>query len=119
MGTSKPTDASTLLAGTQNPESRDQVIFRRRSAQRAWHTARINAEQAALDLRETPPGPAAPPSTARTALERARLAESTARAAYQRVAEETGTLLGRLTRVADEKHSAAEQRTRTAHRPAN
>jgi hypothetical protein len=113
MGTSKPTDAARLLTGPQNIESRDQLILRRRLAQRVWRAARVRAEQAALVLHQTPSGHAGPPD-ARTALEHALLAERTAHAAYQRVAGETGTLLGRLARIAADQRGGAVERTRAA-----
>jgi hypothetical protein len=97
MGTSKPTDEPHSLTGSPRLETRDQLILRRRSAQRAWRTAREIADRAALHLRETPGGHLVP-AAARN-IERAQLAERAARASYYRVAEETGKLLGRLARV--------------------
>lgn len=100
MGTSKPTDEPELRADTRQAESRDQLILRRRSAQRTWRTARERADRAAEHLRETPAGHVARVAI-REGLENAKLAERAARASYLRVAEETGTLLGRLARLAD------------------
>ena len=117
MGTSKPTDAARPLAGPQNIESRDQLLVRRRLAQRLWRAARVRAEQAALALHQAPIGHTEPPG-ARTALEHAVLAERTARAAYQRVAGETGTLLGRLARTAADQRGAGAEHTRAAEGPA-
>lgn len=97
MGTSKPTDHINTLAAPPAAESREQLILRRRSAQRAWRTARESAERAAVHLRTTQVGHAEP-GTDRHGLERARVAERLARASYRRVAEETGRLLDRLAR---------------------
>ncbi|HTJ70097.1 MAG TPA: hypothetical protein VL551_21350, partial [Actinospica sp.] len=69
----------------------------RRSAQRAWRTAREYADRAAVHLYATQ-NAAVEPGAARTGLDRARLAERVARASYHRVAEETGTLLDKLAR---------------------
>lgn len=100
MGTSKQTDGPELRAEARQPESRDQLILRRRSAQRAWRTARERADRAAQHLRETPAGHVTRVAI-RDGLENAQVAERAARASYHRVAEETGTLLGRLARLAD------------------
>lgn len=100
MGTSKTTEETRLRTDARHPESRDQLILRRRSAQRAWRTAREGMEHAAEHLRATPAGHVTR-TTIREALENAKLAERAARASYHRVAEETGTLLGRLARLAD------------------
>jgi hypothetical protein len=100
MGTSKPTDETKLRTDTRPHESRDQLILRRRTAQRAWRSARESMDHAAEHLRATPTGHVTR-ATIRETLENAKLVERTARASYHRVAEETGTLLGRLARPAD------------------
>jgi hypothetical protein len=108
MGTSKPAGEAPSLTDARDTEGRDQLILRRRSAQRAWRTARERADRAANHLRETQPGQSES-AAARTSLEHARLAERAARAFYHRVADETGTLLSKLSRVADERITRARR----------
>jgi hypothetical protein len=98
MGTTKLTGEAPGLASSLRLETRNQIIFRRRAAQRAWRAARESADRAALHLHKMPAGHIARVA-ARDSFERARLAERAARDSYQRVAEETGTLLGRLARA--------------------
>ncbi len=97
MGTSKPTEINHPLAAARLDESREQLIVRRRSAQRAWRMARERADRAAVHLRGLQSG-LAELKAARGRLEHARSEERTARASYGRVAEETGTLLDKLAR---------------------
>lgn len=83
---------------TQNAESRDQLIARRRAAQHAWRAAREGLERAVLRLHEPScPFPADhPTAVARLRLEHAERGERQARRSYYHVAEETGALLSRL-----------------------
>lgn len=99
MGTSKPTGEISARTGSPPLETRDQLIHRRRSAQRIWRAARETADRAASHGREASADHARSAS-ARSSLEHARFAERAARDSYYRVAEETGMLLGRLARAA-------------------
>ncbi|MBR7837198.1 hypothetical protein KDL01_28230 [Actinospica durhamensis] len=99
MGTSKPTEITHPLAAARLDESREQLIVRRRTAQRAWRTAREHADRAATHLPGLQAG-LTELKAARGRLEHARSEERTARARYGRVAEETGTLLDKLARGA-------------------
>ncbi|MBS2964859.1 hypothetical protein KGA66_17510 [Actinocrinis puniceicyclus] len=81
-------------------ESRDQLVARRRAAQRAWRAACERAERAAQFLGETLNAPlSAAAATAREHLENAQRGEQLARTSYYRVAEETGTQLSRIERT--------------------
>jgi ferric-dicitrate binding protein FerR (iron transport regulator) len=81
-------------------ESRDQLVARRRAAQRAWRSASERAERAAQYLREALTAPNRLAATvARQRLEHAQRAERQARASYYLVAEETGALLSGLERT--------------------
>lgn len=97
----RPRDATSETAigaapREQRAESRDQVIARRRAAQRAWHAAREGAERAAIRLHEASHPAGSASAVARLRLERAERGERQARRSYYRVAEETGALLSRL-----------------------
>ena len=87
-------------AGTA--EDRNQLIARRRAAQRAWRTAGERVERASQHLVEAlrTTHLATAVSAARASLEHARLGEQRARSSYYRVAQETGALLSRLQHVA-------------------
>jgi hypothetical protein len=87
-------------AGTA--EDRNQLIARRRAAQRAWRTAGECVERASQLLVEAMRTThlATAVSAARARLEHARLGEQQARSSYYRVAQETGALLSRLQHVA-------------------
>jgi hypothetical protein len=81
------------------PESRDQLVVRRRAAQRAWRAACERTEQASRRLHEALDAPlSSATANARERLERAEHGERRARSAYYRVAEEIGVLLSRLER---------------------
>ena len=96
----RPRDATSETAirapSTRGAESRDQVIARRRAAQRAWHAAREGAERAANRLHEASHPAGSASAVARLRLEHAERGERQARRSYYRVAEETGALLSRL-----------------------
>ena len=81
-------------------DSRDQLLTRRRAAQRTWRSACECAERASRYLHEALTAPHSPAAaTARERLEHAQRGEQQARAFYYRVAEETGALLGGLERT--------------------
>lgn len=81
-------------------ESRDQLVARRRAAQRAWRSACERAERATQYLREALNAAPSPGATkARERLEHAQRGERRARRLYYRVAEETGALLSSLERT--------------------
>jgi hypothetical protein len=85
----------------QTGEDREQVIARRRAAQREWRAARQCVERASQSLVDAVGAPVAlAVSSARDRLERAQLREREARSTYYRVAEETGALLGRIQHLA-------------------
>lgn len=82
-------------------ESRDQLVARRRAAQRAWRSACERAQRATQHLHEALAVPLSPAAiTARAGLEHAQRGERQARTSYYRVAEETGALLSSLERSA-------------------
>jgi len=92
--------ASALVPGSRPAESRDQLLERRRAAQRAWRSACERAERASQFFHAAPSTPHSPvPTTARERLEHAQHGERQARTFYYRVAEETGALLSRLERT--------------------
>lgn len=81
-------------------QSRDQLVARRRAAQRTWRSACERAQRASQYLREALTAPHSPAATtARERLEHAQRAERQARTSYYRVAEETGELLSSLERT--------------------
>lgn len=81
-------------------DSRDQLLARRRAAQRAWRLACERAERASRYLREVPAAPHSPAtSPARERLEHEQREERQARTLYYRTAKETGALLSRLERA--------------------
>jgi hypothetical protein len=81
-------------------ESRDELVVRRRAAQRAWRAACDRTEQASQYLRDVLDTPlSAAAAKARECLEHAQHGELRARSSYYRVAEETGVLLSRLERA--------------------
>lgn len=81
------------------PESRDQLVVRRRAAQRAWRAASERTEQASQHLHEALDAPlSSVAAKARERLEHAQRGERRARSSYYRVAEEIGVLLSRLER---------------------
>jgi len=81
------------------PESRDQLVVRRRAAQRAWRAACERTEQASQRLHEALDAPlSSATANARERLLHAERGERRARSSYYRVAEEIGVLLSRLER---------------------
>lgn len=81
-------------------ESRDQLVVRRRAAQRAWRAACERTEQASRHLHEALDTPLySTAAKARERLEHAQRAERRARFSYYRAAEEIGVLLSRLERT--------------------
>lgn len=92
--------ASSPAPSTALVDSRDQLLARRRAAQRAWRSACERAERASRYLREALTAPhSLAAATARERLEYAQRGERQARSFYYRVAEETGALLSRLDRT--------------------
>lgn len=88
-----------LLSTDNVHPSRDQLLARRRAAQRAWRSACEGAERASQYLHAAPSTPQSPAATtARERLEHAQHGERQARTFYYRVAKETGALLSRLER---------------------
>ena len=81
-------------------ENRDQLVARRRAAQRAWRSACERAQRASQHLHKALAAPLSPAAvTARERLEHALRGERQARTSYYRVAEETGALLSSLERT--------------------
>jgi len=79
--------------------SRDQLLARRRAAQRAWRLACERAERASRYLHEALAAPHSPAATtARECLEHEQREERQARSFYYHAAEEAGTMLSRLER---------------------
>ena len=104
IGSGQPRAASgsapVLTASARLAESRDQLLARRRAAQRAWRSACEGAERASQYLHAALSAPHSPgAATARQRLEHAQHGERLARTFYYRVAQETGTLLSRLERT--------------------
>jgi len=92
--------ASSPAPSTAPVDSRDQLLARRRAAQRAWRSACERAERASRYLHEALTAPQSPAAaTARERFEYAQRGERQARTFYYRVAEETGALLSRLERT--------------------
>lgn len=92
--------AFPLTPNTWSGESRDQLVARRRAAQRAWRLACEHAERASQYLSRALTAPHSPAvSTARERLEHALRGERQARTSYYRVAQETGALLSSLDRT--------------------
>ena len=92
--------AFPLTPNTWSAESRDQLVARRRAAQRAWRSACEHAERASQYLGHALTAPhSSAASTARERLEHAQRGERQARTSYYRVAQETGALLSSLDRT--------------------
>lgn len=89
-----------LLSTDNVHPSRDQLLARRRAAQRAWRSACERVERATQYLHEAQRAPHSPAATTtRERLEHARHRERQARTVYYRVAKESGALLSTLERT--------------------
>lgn len=92
-------DASPPELSVPESENRDQLVVRRRAAQRAWRAACERTEQATQHLHEALDAPlSAAAAKARERLEHAQRGERRARSSYYRAAEEIGVLLSRIER---------------------